>query len=460
MYLKDALLTVNSLADTRLYVSVADINSEKKDLKAIRKKIDTLTALINDLKQKPSLEDQEVIQLLTEEVKRYKRNVEATKKNSEYNLSKLNELLDVEQYLTSQIIGVHRKITLQKLAVSKATVNLLKEKFVPDPIPRRILNMPYKTMRKALIKHRLEQDRKEKIWQQKASDKIAELKSEVTKTERLLYPLYVQLRPVTTEIEHLRYSTDLNNAQIREYKRLIRNLQAKIRRRQLKQALPDLFDLKITQLIEQILDATIKRKVKSALQRIQLNFYVIIKEKKDAEYTRKLDRNGKKGTVKVNYPKGKFQVIMNCDSFTEPNTDTVLVKIEPLLSLTPLMSEIACEKINEQFNIIYGFKPGKLNVNSAQTGDLTIGVTNANLGAEDLGTPPELVSIARSTNDMNGEGFKRDSRFSNLNNKDWSNTIDTSIMTQSEYNQFIVDMKDYVTELKRLGKYRTGMEEY
>ncbi len=201
------------------------------------------------------------------------------------------------------------------------------------------------------------------------------------------------------------------------------------------------------ELIETILEETINRKVVSKLQRIQVNLYVIIRER-DEDVTTIVD--GQLRRRRKKYPKGKFQVLMNLDSFIEPDTDTVLVNVDPTLTLIPLLQEAAASVVADRLHV--NFFPG----------EFTFGVTNAYLGTDDLGTPPEVVQVARSTNDYAGAGSIRDGRFSNLNatKTDWSRDLGLPIMTQQEYNELIEPMQDYTAELKRTGHYRRGINEY
>ena len=130
----------------------------------------------------------------------------------------------------------------------------------------------------------------------------------------------------------------------------------------------------------------------------------------------------------------------------EPNNEVVMTGIDPLFTLIPLLQESAAEVINARFHLEIGFQPN----------DFTVGVTNVDLGTDDLGTPPVIAQIARTTNDSEGS-LRRDSRFSSLNGGDWSRDLHESIsvkigvrmvtLTQEEYNELIEPMTDYKAEL-------------
>ncbi len=453
VYLKDAVVTVNSLSEDRLYVSEFDVKSEQNDLLKVQSRKQTLLSQKESFSQdKLPKEVQKEISDLNSFVDRYNSRVDVFLLELESNISEQNRLWKANVPLELDIRRTTRAIEALKLEVMKQNFKVLTEKYVADPLPKRILSFSPKKLRRELIKHRKEQALKEQQWRQNLVNQLNLTKKEVSRQTQILRQQLLKQYPLIQKISDLEYAESQLTVEIKEYKRLIRNVKAKIYRRKRSGLTPILRELLETELIEQVLSATIKRKVKSTLQRVQLNFYIIIREKKNVEYTRKdkTNKDDKKQTVKVSYPKGKFQVIMNCDSFTEPNTDTILSNVDPLQSLLPDLKIEACETINENFTIKTPFNPGQV----------TVGATNADLGTDDLGTPPELVSFARSTNDAEGEGYKRDSRFSSLNSKDWESPRNSSLMSQQEYNRFIASMKDYVQELKRLGKYRTGIDEY
>jgi len=182
----------------------------------------------------------------------------------------------------------------------------------------------------------------------------------------------------------------------------------------------------------------IARKVVAELRRVELNFYIIVEMK--TKYFRRLTaetvrKHGR--LVQRKYPKGKFQVLYQIDSFYIAETDTVLTEIDPASTIIRRLREDAARQVEEYFHV-YFIPP-----------QFTVGVTNVLLDMEELGRPPKKVQIARTVEPPVEAGMSP--------KEDWKKNMEEYIMTQAEYNALTAPMTDYVAELKRLGKYQEAL---
>jgi len=192
------------------------------------------------------------------------------------------------------------------------------------------------------------------------------------------------------------------------------------------------------------LQETIARKVVTELRRIEVNCYIIIQER--VSYYERTYREGEPRThgriVRRKYPKGKFEVLFQLDAFVEPGTDTVIQDKDPFFFfLNPdnresLTSE-AANLLFETFTV--SFLPRQF----------TVGITNLLADEDEIGRPPKVIRVARSV-----EGPAPPDAFPK---EDWQKDIDDYTMTQREYNEIIKLMKEYVDELKRLGRYQEAL---
>lgn len=432
----------------KIYTSQADLEKEQSELTVLR---DT-ESYLKDERDNPESDTQEEIAEVNEEINRLKQQLKDLQQILKEDSSEYESLWKQNTKLYSDARKFQRKYLNLKLRRnllrSQALVMELQAQpniFMP-PLPSGFSHFNAKH-KKRVLKDRAERQRQiDAAFEplRKNQSKQQQLTEEVTKNYReytvnrtaqeqtiaKIKELIAKRQPTQTEVNTVRGM--IQQRQNRKSK-ILNAL--RIQLENIKNSIDDLAD-------------EISRKVISQLQRLRLNFYIIVREKTvDYERTYREGQARTHGkTVQRKYPKGKFQALMDCDGFMEPNNEVVMVSIDPLKTLIPLLQESAAEIINARFHLEVGFQPE----------DFTIGVTNVDLGTDDLGTPPVIVQIARTTNDEQGS-LRRDSRFSSLNGKDWSREVHETVMTQEEYNELIEPMTDYVGELKRLGKFRRGL---
>jgi hypothetical protein len=451
------------LKDEKLYVSLSDLKNEKFELQVLRDRLGYLEDQLEELEQNPSPETIEAIKKVEAETQQTKEQIKQQQAlliddNKEYGL-----LWNQNTKLVNDIKKLRPTVSKAKSeAALFETQNIffeadLKRGLYIEPLPHKFGKMPLKRQKfffkERQKKYQAQIDQINKTVTERAQQ-LKQLKEKASQLNRDLAQAYNNQRSILNQLwaiinRRLPTQNDIYNLQREQHR-----LYSEIRRIRNAPLAPLQQELDEIELIEYILEKTINRKVIAGLQRIQLNFYVIIREKKEVEYERTYrpgETRSHGAKVKVKYPKGKFQCIINVDSFVEPTTDMVMGQIDPLLTLLPMLQEAAAEIINDRFHLVFGFSPE----------DFTLGATNAELGTDELGTPPMIISIARSTNDsISFNGLKRDSRFSDVNSKDWSASIGKYVMPQEEYNALITQMPDYKAELERLGKYRKGLNEY
>jgi hypothetical protein len=462
-YLQGLIKNVEAFKDEKLYVSLSDLNNEKFELQVLRDRLTYLEDQLDELEQNPSPEISEAIKKIETDIQQLKEQVNKQQDLLKEDNKTYNSLWNQNTKLVNDIKKLRPIVSKAKSeAAVFETQNLflesdLKRGIYVEPLPNKIGKMPLKRqkffLKERLRKYQAQIEQVNQIVTERAQQ-LKQLKEKASQLNRDLSQAYINQRSLLNQlwtIINRRLPTQNN---IYDLQREQHRLYSQIRRIENAPLTPLQQEIDEIELMEYILEKTINRKVIAGLQRIQLNFYVIIREKKEVEYERtyRPGENRSHGTkVKVKYPKGKFQCIINVDSFVEPTTDVVMGQIDPLLTLLPMLQEAAAEIINDRFHLVFGFSPE----------DFTLGATNAELGTDELGTPPMIISIARSTNDsISFNGLKRDSRFSDLNSKDWSASIGKYVMPQEEYNALITQMPDYKAELERLGKYRKGLNEY
>jgi hypothetical protein len=127
----------------------------------------------------------------------------------------------------------------------------------------------------------------------------------------------------------------------------------------------------------------------------------------------------------VKYPKGKFQSILQCDSFIDPGTGELRTDIDPFRTLEGVMRAEVADEFIEEFSL-----------KEMNPDDLTLGVVNIVAGEEEIGKPPFKLYISR-TDEETG--------------RDWRTTINKYLMLQAEYRSLIKDMKEYIEALEAMG---------
>jgi len=167
------------------------------------------------------------------------------------------------------------------------------------------------------------------------------------------------------------------------------------------------------------------------LARVTVSLYLIIEagshvypreEGAYYEYRRPYYR---KARHTVKYPKGRFQSILECDCFLDPETGELQTDRDPFMTLEDVMRAEVADEIMEEFSL-----------KSVDSGDLTLGVVSTLAQEDDIGKPPFKVSISRT---YEGTG------------KEWKTVIERFIMTASEYEALTSDMDEYLEALEAMG---------
>lgn len=127
---------------------------------------------------------------------------------------------------------------------------------------------------------------------------------------------------------------------------------------------------------------------------------------------------------RVRYPKGRFQSILQCDSFIDPKTGELNTDIDPFKTLEGVMKAEVADEFIEEFSL-----------KELDPNDLTLGVVNIIAGEEEIGKPPLKLYISR-TDEETGH--------------DWKTTINKYLMLQADYRRLIKDMKDYLAALEAM----------
>jgi len=170
---------------------------------------------------------------------------------------------------------------------------------------------------------------------------------------------------------------------------------------------------------------------KVKLSRVTIALYLII-EAGEHEYPRDEGRryiyrkpHYRSTRNMVRYPKGRFQSILQCDSFIDPETGELRTDIDPFKTLEGVMRHEVADEFIEEFSL------KELNPDT-----LTLGVVSIVAGEEEIGKPPFKLYISR-TDEESG--------------KDWRTTINKYLMSQAEYRRLINDMKEYLDALEAMG---------
>jgi len=170
---------------------------------------------------------------------------------------------------------------------------------------------------------------------------------------------------------------------------------------------------------------------KVKLSRVSIAIYLVIQE---GEHTYPRDEGRhyiyrkphyRSTRNRVRYPKGRFQSILQCDSFIDPGTGELRTDIDPFRTLENTMrSEVSNEFIEE-------FSLKEMNPE-----DLTLGVVNIIPDEAELSKPPYKISISRTDEETGRE---------------WKTMINRYIMTDSEYLELTKNMKEYLETLEAMG---------
>jgi len=169
---------------------------------------------------------------------------------------------------------------------------------------------------------------------------------------------------------------------------------------------------------------------KVKLSRVSIALYLII-EGGEHEYPREEGRryiyrkpHYRSVRQRVKYPKGRFQSILQVDSFIDPGTGELRTDIDPFRTLEGVMRAEVADEFIEEFSL-----------KEMNPEDLTLGVVNIVAGEEEIGKPPFKLYISR-TDEETG--------------KDWRTTINRYIMSDSQYLSLVKNMKEYIEALEAI----------
>ena len=168
-----------------------------------------------------------------------------------------------------------------------------------------------------------------------------------------------------------------------------------------------------------------------ALTRVGLALYLII-EAGSHEYPREPGKyytyykpHYRKARNRVSYPKGRFQSILECDSFIDAKTGEIQLGVDPLKTLLPILRAEVADEFIEEFSL-----------KALDPDTLTLGGVNIVPGEEEIGKPPYKHYIAR-TDEETG--------------KEWKTTVKAYLMTDSQYLTLTRNMKEYLEALEAMG---------
>lgn len=179
-------------------------------------------------------------------------------------------------------------------------------------------------------------------------------------------------------------------------------------------------------------------KIEGELQRITVNYYLIIHEEThdyprdpNAHYRRK---GGIKYRNKVKYPKGAFQAFLECDAFIDggvPKYDE-LFKI-----LDAVMREDVAREFMEEFKnpTIDGsttYKQNDLELDP-EGRDFTQGIVSIRPKREEIGKPPLKLYLERMSEGKNG----------------WVQGVERYLMKIEAYDALVADLSEYRSVLRR-----------
>ena len=170
---------------------------------------------------------------------------------------------------------------------------------------------------------------------------------------------------------------------------------------------------------------------KVTLSRVTIALYLIIQEgehtypRGEGKYYVYHRPHYRKARHQVRYPKGRFQSILQCDSFIDLGTGELRTDIDPFKTLENTMrSEVSSEFIEE------------FSLKTMNPDDLTLGIVNIIPDEAELGKAPFKISISR-TDETTG--------------REWKTMINRYIMTDAEYYDLTRNMKEYLDALEALG---------
>lgn len=166
------------------------------------------------------------------------------------------------------------------------------------------------------------------------------------------------------------------------------------------------------------------------LARVTVALYLIIEEgeheyPRDRPYYEYHKPRYRRLRVRVRYPKGRFQSLLQCDGFIDPDTGVIKRDTDPFLTLEKVMRREVADEFMEEFSL-----------KSLEPEDLTLGEASLVPGEEEIGKPPLKLYIAR-TDEETG--------------KEWRTTVNRYIMTDTEYYNLTIDMTEYIEALEALG---------
>jgi len=167
-----------------------------------------------------------------------------------------------------------------------------------------------------------------------------------------------------------------------------------------------------------------------ALTRVSLALYLIIEAgehvyPRDGGHYTLLRPHYRKVRHTVKYPKGRFQSILECDTFIDAKTGEIRTNIDPFKTLEQIMRREVADEFIEEFSL-----------KSLDPDTLTLGGVNIVPDEQEIGKPPFKRYIAR-TDEETG--------------KEWKTTINKYLMVQTKYRSLIKDMKEYLEALEAMG---------
>jgi len=181
--------------------------------------------------------------------------------------------------------------------------------------------------------------------------------------------------------------------------------------------------------------------VEGQLQRITVNYYIIIEENTH-DYPRDPNRSyrrkgGARYRNRVHYPKGAFQAYLECDAFVEGGTPKE--DKEPFKSLDAVMREDVAGEFMDEFKnpTIDGatnYRQNDLELDPRGR-DFTMGIVSIRPKGEEIGKPPFKLYIERMSEGKGG----------------WNIAVEEYLMSIEEYDRFTANMTEYRAALRRIG---------
>jgi len=167
------------------------------------------------------------------------------------------------------------------------------------------------------------------------------------------------------------------------------------------------------------------------LTRVALALYLIV-EAGEHMYPREEGRyyiyhkpHYRKTRHRVNYPKGRFQSILECDAFTDARTGEIQLGEDPLKTLLPAIKEEVAGEFIEEFSL-----------KALDPDALTLGEVSTVADEPEIGKPPYKLSISRTDEETGRE---------------WRTSINRYIMGDAEYMRLTRGMAEYLKALEAMG---------